>query len=100
MCLLLKVKRPVPTRSMKKVCTKNLVLQKDRGNLSSFSHVQVRGDPYTNLVRAENESQVAKWKAKESGFFLKDKEQILAKGEARFTNTNFKPILIEEVSRN
>ena len=33
MCLLLKVKRPVPTRSMKKVCTKNLVLQIDRGNL-------------------------------------------------------------------
>ena len=29
-CLLLKVKRPVPTRSMKKVCTKNLVLQIDR----------------------------------------------------------------------
>ena len=33
MCLLLKVKRPVPTRSMKKVCTKKLVLQIDRGNL-------------------------------------------------------------------
>ena len=33
MCLLLKVKRPVPTRSMKKVCTKNLVLQIDPGNL-------------------------------------------------------------------
>ena len=33
MCLLLKGKRPVPTRSMKKVCTKNLVLQIDRGNL-------------------------------------------------------------------
>ena len=33
MCLLLKVKRPVPTRSVKKVCTKNLVLQIDRGNL-------------------------------------------------------------------
>ena len=33
MCLLLKVKRPVPTRSMKKVCTKNLVLLIDRGNL-------------------------------------------------------------------
>ena len=32
-CLLLKVKRPVPTRSMKKVCKKNLVLQIDRGNL-------------------------------------------------------------------
>ena len=30
MCLLLKVKRPVPTRSMKKVCTKNLVLQIDQ----------------------------------------------------------------------
>ena len=33
MCLQLKVKRPVPTRSMKKVCTKNLVLQIDRWNL-------------------------------------------------------------------
>ena len=33
MCLLLKVKRPVPMRSMKKVCTKNLVLQIDQGNL-------------------------------------------------------------------
>ena len=33
MCLLSKVKRPVPTRSMKKVCTKNLVLQIDRGKL-------------------------------------------------------------------
>ena len=32
-CLWLKVKRPVPTRSMKKVCTKNLVLQIDRRNL-------------------------------------------------------------------
>ena len=31
--LLIKVKRPVPTRSMKSVCTKNLVLQIDRGNL-------------------------------------------------------------------
>ena len=30
---LLKVKRPVPTRLMKKVCTKNLVLQIDQGNL-------------------------------------------------------------------
>ena len=33
MCLWVKVKRPVPTRSMKSVCTKNLVLQIDRGNL-------------------------------------------------------------------
>ena len=32
-CLLFKVKRPVPTRSMKKVCTKNLALQIDRGNV-------------------------------------------------------------------
>ena len=33
MCLLLKVKRPVPMRSMKKVFTENSVLQIDRGNL-------------------------------------------------------------------
>ena len=33
MCLLLKVKSPVPTRSMKNVCTKNLFLQIDQGNL-------------------------------------------------------------------
>ena len=32
-CLLLKVKRPVHKRSMINVCTKNLVLQIDRGNL-------------------------------------------------------------------
>ena len=33
MCLLLKVKRPIPMRSMKKVFTKNSVLQIDHGNL-------------------------------------------------------------------
>ena len=37
MSLLLKVKRPVPTRSMNKVCTKNLVLQIDRGKLDRLS---------------------------------------------------------------
>ena len=31
MCLLLNLKRPVPTRSMKKVCTKNLVLSDRSG---------------------------------------------------------------------
>ena len=41
MCLLLKVKRPVPTRSMKKVCTKNLVLQIDRGNLINCLNTSV-----------------------------------------------------------
>ena len=34
-CLLLKVKRPVPMRSMRKVFTKNSVLQIDQGNLRS-----------------------------------------------------------------
>ena len=33
MCLLFKVKRPVPMRSMKKVFTENSVLQIDQGNL-------------------------------------------------------------------
>ena len=37
MCLLLKVKRPVPTRSMIKVFTENSVLQIDQGNLRSRS---------------------------------------------------------------
>ena len=36
-CLLLKVKRPVPMRSMKKVFTKNSVLQIDQVNLMSVS---------------------------------------------------------------
>ena len=49
---------------MKKVCCQ----------LSPFSHTQERGDPYTNLVRV-NENQVAKWKTKESGFSLKDKKE-------------------------
>ena len=43
MCLLLKVKRPVPMRSMTKVFTKNSVLQIDQGNLdernSSNAHM-------------------------------------------------------------
>ena len=46
--------------------------------LSPCSHTQERGDPYTNLVRAKNESQVATCKTKESGFSLKDKKSILA----------------------
>ena len=81
------------TTLMKKVCCQ----------LSPFSHThtQERGDPYTNLVRANNESQVAKWKTKESGFSLKDKKSRFSlKSELRFRSTNFKPILIEEVSRN
>ena len=54
---------------MKKVCCQ----------LSPFSHTQVRGDPYTNLLRPKNGNQVATWKTKESGFSLKQKkEQILA----------------------
>ena len=66
---------------------------------SFFTHTRTR-DPYTNLVRV-NENQVAKWKAKESGFSLKDKmSKSSLKLEQRFRNTNFKPILIEEVFRN
>ena len=76
---------------MKKVCCQ----------LSPLSHTQERGDPYTNLVRVKNESQVAKWKTKESGFSLKDKKSKFSlKLEPRFRKTNFKPILTEEVSRN
>ena len=76
---------------MKKVCCQ----------LRPFSHTQVRGDPYTNSVRAKNESQVAKWKAKESGFSLKDKKSKFSlKSDPRSRNTIFKPILKEEVSRN
>ena len=54
---------------MKKVCCQP----------SPFSHTQVRGDPYTNLVRLKNGKQVATWKTSESGFSLNEKkEQILA----------------------
>ena len=60
---------------MKKVCCQ----------LSPFSHTQVRGDPYTNLVHARNENQVATWKTSESGFSLNDKKskfsQILEQRE-------------------
>ena len=41
MFLLIKVKRPVPTRSMKSVCTKNLVLQIDRGKLRDCLKISV-----------------------------------------------------------
>ena len=62
---------------------------------------QVRRDPKTNLVRLKNGNQVARWKTKESGFFWNDK-----KANSRWSQnwdreaTNFKPILIDEVSRN
>ena len=59
MCLLLKVKRPVPTRSMKKVCTKNLFLQIDRGNLINCLKTSVlnvitmeQGNPLSKTARA------------------------------------------------
>ena len=60
-------------------CKKEEVLRRDFSIVWIRTHVQVRGDPYANLVRTKNENQVAKWKTKESGFSLKDKkEQILA----------------------
>ena len=46
--------------------------------LSPFSHTQARGDPCTNRVRLKNGNQVATQKTSESGFSLKQKEQILA----------------------
>ena len=75
---------------MKKVCCQ----------LSPFSHAQERRDPYTNLVRVKNENQVATWRARESGFSLKDKNSKFSlNSEPRSRSTNFKPILIGEVSR-
>ena len=69
---------------MKKVCCQ----------LSHFSHTQVRGDSYMILVRAKNESKVAKWKTKESGFSLKDKKSKFSlKSEPRSRST---PILIKK----
>ena len=56
--------------------------------------------PKTNLVRLKNGNQVATWKTKESGFSLKDKKsKFLLRSELRSRSSNFKPILIEEVSR-
>ena len=72
---------------MKKVCCQ----------LSPSSHEQVRGA----RIRAKNENQVAKWRTKESGFSLKDRKiKFSLMLEPRFRNMKFKPILIEEVSRN
>ena len=68
---------------------------------SVLFHTHERGDPYTNLVRVKNENQVAKWKTKESAFSLKDKKSKSSLTlEPRLRNTNFKPILMEEVFRN
>ena len=76
---------------MKKVCCQ----------LSPFSRTQERRDPCTNLVRLKNGNQVAKWRAKQSGFSLKDKKSKFSLiSEPRFRNTSFKPILIGEVSKN
>ena len=59
---------------------------------SFFAHKFGETKKKKNLVRVTNDSQVAQWKTKESGFSLKDKK---SKSEPRFRNTNFKPILVE-----
>ena len=70
--------------------------------LSLFSHTQARVDPYTNLVRAKSENQVATWRAKEIRrlFERQKKSKFSPKSELRFRSTCSKPILIREVSRN
>ena len=68
---------------------------------SVLFHTQERRDLYTNLIRVENESQVATQKTSESRFSLKDKKsKFLLKSHLRSRSTNFKPSLIEEVSTN
>ena len=58
--------------------------------LSPFSHTQVRGDPYTNLVRLKNGNQVETWKTKESEFSLKYQEkQILAEVRTEIQKREF-----------
>ena len=69
------------------------LLKKGGCQLSPFTHE--RGDPYTNLVRLKNGSQVATWKTKESGISLKDKSKFSLKSEQRFRSTISKPFLIE-----
>ena len=69
----------------------------------SFSTRTSTGDPYTNQVQIclKNGNQVATWKTSESGFSLKDKKSKFSlKSELRSRSTNFKPILIQELSRN
>ena len=75
---------------MKKVCCQ----------LSPFSHTQVLGDSYTNLVRAKNVNQVATWKTKESGFSLKDKEQILAEVRNEIQKHEFQAEQLPEQNRD
>ena len=60
---------------------------------------------HTRTVRTwfvpKNESQVAKWRTRESGFSLKDKKsKFLLESDLRSRRTNFKPSLKKEVSRN
>ena len=68
---------------------------------SFFAHTS-SGRPENELSSSQkNENQVATWKTKESGFSFKDKKSKFSlKLELRSRSTNFKPILIREVSRN
>ena len=67
---------------------------------SFFAHTST-GRPVYELSSCQKENQVATWKTKESGFSLKDKKSKFAlKSEPRSRSTTFKPMLIEEVSRN
>ena len=60
----------------------------------SLFRTQVREDPYTNLVRAKNENQVATWKTSKLGFSLEDrKSKFLLKSDLRSRSTNFMEII-------
>ena len=68
---------------------------------SFFAHTKYGETRIRTWFVPKNENQVAKWKTKESGFSLKDKKsKFSVKSEPRSRSTNFKTILIEEVSRN
>ena len=77
---------------MKKVCCQ----------LSPSSHTLVRGDPYANLVCTTKRKSSREMENERIRILLeRQKEQILAEDRTlRSISTNFKPILIEEVSRN
>ena len=80
----------------------NHSMEKFCWQLNHFSHTQVRGNLYTDLVRfvkqksgrdmGKRKNQDCTWKTEKSKFSLTL--------ESRFRNTNFKPILAGEVFNN
>ena len=67
----------------------------------SFSPVQVRGEPYTSQVQISFKNLIKSRPGKKRiSIIFEKKGKFLLKSDLKSRSTNFKPSLIQEISKN